>query len=239
MESKRSHLIHKGLSEEATAFISDNLAVTRTRQRYEPAQQEFQQWLKDGSYEQGVNPAIVVVNWLCHVMAAKKLQWSSVLNRKAAILALFLQPEVVTADPVFQSFLKAGHSLGFVDTKHEIYSIDPVLTFFRSSPNNQALPLTELAKKLTEQVVSTTISVYMNTISRLFVPKGTRPLKLRALGSTLAAMAGVPIPDIMVQGNWSSSKIFEKHYRLSSVISNNLSVSTLGIPLESHMDMAP
>ncbi|KAG9060778.1 hypothetical protein KI688_008896 [Linnemannia hyalina] len=218
----------------------------------------------------------------------------------------------------------------FVDTKHQIYSIDPVLTFFRSSPNNQALPLTELAKKLswllgvcgfmrpkdifctdisksdivgdklqlavvfpkekrgrkriikcvhlsrhkdlaicpvqayidyrsrtktadisvphpkdkahsivpllrnsrklTEQVVSTTISVYMNTISRLFVPKGTRPPKLRALGSTLAAMAGVLIPDIM---------IFEKHYRLSSVISNNLSVSTLGIPLESHMDMAP
>ncbi|KAF9107687.1 hypothetical protein BGX30_008727, partial [Mortierella sp. GBA39] len=60
VESKRAHLIHKGLSEEATAFISDNLSVTRTRQRYEPAQQEFQQWLKDGSYEQGVNPAIVV-----------------------------------------------------------------------------------------------------------------------------------------------------------------------------------
>ncbi|KAG0251024.1 hypothetical protein BGZ95_007013 [Linnemannia exigua] len=72
----------------------------------------------------------------------------------------------------------------------------------------------------------------MNTISRLFVHKGTRPPKLRALGSTLAAMAGVPIPDIMVQGNWSSPKIFEKHYRLSSVISNNLSVSTLEIPLE-------
>ncbi|KAF9102087.1 hypothetical protein BGX30_009347, partial [Mortierella sp. GBA39] len=101
------------------------------------------------------------------------------------------------------------------------------------------VPLLRNSRKLTEQVVSTTISVYMNTISRLFVPKGTRPPKLRALGSTLAAMAGVPIPDIMVQGNWSSPKIFEKHYRLSSVISNNLSVSTLGIPLESHMDMAP
>ncbi|KAG0297835.1 hypothetical protein BGZ97_004214, partial [Linnemannia gamsii] len=51
----------------------------------------------------------------------------------------------------------------------------------------------------------------MNTISRLFVPKGTRPSKLHALGSTLAAMAGVPIPDIMVQGNWSNPRIFEKH----------------------------
>ncbi|KAG0281534.1 hypothetical protein BGZ96_001101, partial [Linnemannia gamsii] len=78
-------------------------------------------------------------------------------------------------------------------------------------------------------------SVYMNTISRLFCPRVPAP-KLRALGSTLAAMAGVPIPDIMFQGNWSSPKIFEKHYRLSSIISNNLSVSTLRIPLEPHMD---
>jgi hypothetical protein len=58
----------------------------------------------------------------------------------------------------------------------------------------------------------------MRQISRLFVPKGVRPPKLCALGSTLAAMAGVPIPDIMVQDNWSSPKIFENHYRLFSVI---------------------
>ncbi|KAG0009524.1 hypothetical protein BGZ81_003336 [Podila clonocystis] len=272
-------------------------------------------------------------------MATKNLQWSSVLTRKAAILALFHDPEPVTKDPIFKSFLAAGHSLGVVDTKHEIYSIDPVLASFRSNPDNHTLSLTDLARKLSwllgvcgfmrpddiyctdvaksgivndklqlavifpkekrgkqriikyvhlsrhqdlaicpvhaytayrsrtepmdvavphpkdktysivpllrhskrpsEPLVSTTISVYMNTVSRLFVPKGTRPPKLHALGSTLAAMAGVPIPDIMVQGNWSSPKIFEKHYRLSSVVANNLSISTLGIPLEPHMDMAP
>jgi hypothetical protein len=331
--------MREGVSEQAITFINNNNTIVRTNQRYEAAQKEFAQWLQDGSFEQGVNPAVIVFNWLHHTMATKKLQWSSVLNRKAAVLALFHDPEVVTKDPIFKAFLMAGHSLGVVDTKHEIHSIEPVLAFFRSKPDKHTLPMIDLAKKLawllgvcgfmrpddivctdvsksgvigdklqlavvfpkekrgkqriikyvhlsrhtdlaicpvhayttyrsrtmamdvpvpypkdnthsivplfrhskrpTEPVVSTTISVYMNTISRLFVPKGTRPPKLRALGSTLAAMAGVPIPDIMVQGNWSSPKIFEKHYRLSSVILNNLSVSTLGIPLEPHMDMAP
>ncbi|KAF8910308.1 hypothetical protein BGZ58_005913 [Dissophora ornata] len=84
------------------------------------------------------------------------------------------------------------------------------------------------SKDLSKAVLSTTISVYMNAISRLMVPAGVRPAKLRALGSTLAALAGVPVADIMVQGNWSSPKIFEKHYRLSSTTANNMSISTLG-----------
>ncbi|KAG0195849.1 hypothetical protein BGX33_002515, partial [Mortierella sp. NVP41] len=63
------------------------------------------------------------------------------------------------------------------------------------------IPLLSYSKKPSEPITATIISVYMNTISRLFVPKSTRPPKLRALGFTLAAMAGVPIPDIMVQGD--------------------------------------
>ncbi|KAG0273385.1 hypothetical protein BGZ96_004875 [Linnemannia gamsii] len=319
LEGKRTRLMREWVSEQAIVFINNNNTAVKTYQRYEAAQKEFTQWLRDGSFEQGVYPAVIVVNWLHHTMATKKLQWSSVLNRKAAVLALFHDPEAITRDPIFKAFLMAGHSLGVVDTKHEIYSIEPVLAFFKSKPDNHTLPMMDLAKKLAwllgvcgfmrpDDIVCTdvaksgvigdklqlavvfpkekrgkqriikyvhlsrhtdlaicpvhayttyrsrtmfmdvparrtsrfyAISVYMNTISRLFVPKGTRPPKLRALGSTLAAMAGVPIPDIMVQGNWSSPKIFEKHYRLSSVISNNLSVSTLGIPLEPHMDMAP
>ena len=81
-------------------------------------------------------------------MATKNLQWSSVLTRKAAILALFHDPEIVTKDPIFKAFLAAGHSLGVVDTKHEVYSIDPVLAFFRSSPDNHTLPIADLARKL-------------------------------------------------------------------------------------------
>ncbi|KAG0195160.1 hypothetical protein BGX28_002116, partial [Mortierella sp. GBA30] len=95
-------------------------------------------------------------------------------------------------------------------------------------PSCMITPLVRQAKDLSKVVVSTTISVYMNTVSRMMIPAGARPPKLRALGSTLAALAGVPVADIMVQGHWSSPKIFEKHYRLSSATTNNMSLSTLG-----------
>ncbi|KAG0301231.1 hypothetical protein BGZ99_003528 [Dissophora globulifera] len=95
-------------------------------------------------------------------------------------------------------------------------------------PNCMITSLIRHSKHPAKAVLSTTISVYMNAVSRLMVPTGARPPKLRALGSTLAALAGVAVADIMVQGNWSSPKIFEKHYRLSSTTANNMSLSTLG-----------
>lgn len=69
------------------------------------------------------------------------------------------------------------------------------------------------------QMVSTTISVYINTISRWFVPKGIRPPMLRALGSMLAAKAGIPIPNIMLQSNWPPPNFFFRITTLSPVSS--------------------
>lgn len=299
-----------------------------TSQRHKPIQDEFLSWIEDGSYEHGINPTVPVVNWLYHTMATKNLKWSSVLNKKSAVLALFKNADEIRKDPVFKAFMDAGASNEIVDTKHHQYTVDPVLAMFRQAPSNMEIPMVDLARKLcwllgvcgfmrpddikctdvarssilkdklqlavvfpkerrgkqriikyvhlskhndpavcvveayhayrartlamdlpiahpkdpnytivplirnstalVKPVTSTTISVYMNTVSRLMVPKnGTLP-KLRALGSTLAALAGVPIPDIMVQGNWSSPKIFEKHYRLASITATNISTSTLG-----------
>ncbi|KAF9943756.1 hypothetical protein BGZ72_003445, partial [Mortierella alpina] len=50
---------------------------------------------------------------------------------------------------------------------------------------------------LTKPLLSTTISVYMNAITRLMLPPRVRPPKLCALGSTLAALPGAPVADIM------------------------------------------
>ncbi|KAF9140338.1 hypothetical protein BG015_001701 [Linnemannia schmuckeri] len=131
-------------------------------------------------------------------MITKMIQWSSVLNRKAATLAFSLHPKATTTDPALQSLLAADHNLGVVDPKHEIYSIDPVLTFFRANPDYHVLPMTDLARKLAwllglckfmrldvpvprpkddkrsifpplcNSAKPTTISMYTNTVSRLF-----------------------------------------------------------------------
>ncbi|KAF9340385.1 hypothetical protein BGX26_009012 [Mortierella sp. AD094] len=95
-------------------------------------------------------------------------------------------------------------------------------------PVREYTPLIRFTKDHSKPATATTIAGHMNRVSALMVPKGSKAPKLRALGSTLAAISGVPIADIMVQGNWSSPKVFEKHYRLSSATSNNISLSTLG-----------
>ncbi|KAG0271800.1 hypothetical protein BGZ96_005618, partial [Linnemannia gamsii] len=149
-------------------------------------------------------------------------------GKRARLIREGVSEEAITFINNKQRIIKYVHL-----SRHQDLAICPVqaYTAYRSRTMSMDVPVPHpkdktYSKRPSEPLVSSTISVYMNTISRLFVPKGTRPPKLRALGSTLAAMAGVPIPDIMVQGNWSSPKIFEKHYRLSSVVSNNLSVPT-------------
>ena len=56
LESKRARLIREGVSKQAIDFISNNSTAVKTSQRIRPAQQEFQQWLQDGSFEQGISP---------------------------------------------------------------------------------------------------------------------------------------------------------------------------------------
>ncbi|ORE02995.1 hypothetical protein BCV72DRAFT_189113, partial [Rhizopus microsporus var. microsporus] len=51
--------------------------------------------------------------------------------------------------------------------------------------------------------------------------------KVRALGATLAAQAGIAVDGIVVHGNWSSKAIFEQFCRISSMTSNNLTLATL------------
>ena len=89
------------------------------------------------------------------------------------------------------------------------------------------VPLVRQAEDYHVPVSAAWIRALMNQVTNKMLPAGRVP-STRALGSTLAAVSGVPITDIMVQGNWSSPRIFEKHYCLSSSTSSNFSTSTLG-----------
>ncbi|KAI9488050.1 hypothetical protein BDB00DRAFT_773241, partial [Zychaea mexicana] len=45
---------------------------------------------------------------------------------------------------------------------------------------------------------------------------GARKPKLRALGTSRAARAGVPVDDIMAHGSWASCEVLSLFYRMSS-----------------------
>jgi hypothetical protein len=52
-------------------------------------------------------------------------------------------------------------------------------------------------------------------------------LKARAIGATLALRKGVPVDDVAVQGNWSSSLIVNEFYRLPRVTAQNFTDAVL------------
>ncbi|CAO3608961.1 unnamed protein product [Cunninghamella blakesleeana] len=68
-------------------------------------------------------------------------------------------------------------------------------------------------KPLQSERISKYIQMIMKKVKR---PNGAPIPKSRALASTLAAKAGVPIDDIVAHGHWSSRDIFEQFYRISA-----------------------
>ncbi|KAG0206279.1 hypothetical protein BGX31_002819 [Mortierella sp. GBA43] len=270
----------------------------------------FEEWLRQGSFEPGVNPAILVVNWLHYVQVARKLKWSTIMTMKSAILALFSDPEAIREDPYYIEFLKAAKKDTVVEIKSIDFDITPILDFFREQPHSHEMdierltwklcwllgvcgfmrpddvrctdikasqitrgklqlvvslskerrdgqriiktltidphtdrklcpvnaytayiarlthpelsiphpkdldrtlsPLIRYAKDHSKVATTTTIGQHMARITRMMQIPDKKAPKLRALGSTLAAIAGVPVVDIMVQGSWSSPKMFEK-----------------------------
>ncbi|KAI9300168.1 hypothetical protein BJ944DRAFT_171258 [Cunninghamella echinulata] len=118
----------------------------------------------------------------------------------------------VAAFKQYYSIIKSIHCY----QPHPIIPDNNINMVFRSSRNiNQALTVQRIAKH---------ISFYMSMVSR---SKNAPLPKARALASTLAAQAGVPIDDIVAHGSWSSKAIFEQFYRISSVTATNFTDITL------------
>ncbi|KAF9580166.1 hypothetical protein BGW38_003301, partial [Lunasporangiospora selenospora] len=59
------------------------------------------------------------------------------------------------------------------------------------------------------------------------LPQGTKLLKARAIGSTDAIQQGARVDDVVVHGNWSSSVLFDKLYRLNAATAANFTSMVL------------
>ncbi|KAI9305829.1 hypothetical protein BJ944DRAFT_161012 [Cunninghamella echinulata] len=57
--------------------------------------------------------------------------------------------------------------------------------------------------------------------------------KTEAFGSTIAAVSGMSVDDIMIHGNWSSKVVFEFFYGLSLKVSSNMTETTLDQQIKS------
>ncbi|KAF9338693.1 hypothetical protein BGX26_009592, partial [Mortierella sp. AD094] len=99
----------------------------------------------------------------------------------------------------------------------------PLNVGHHKDPDHKFNPLMRFTKDKTKVLRISTIGVYMGYITRMIndLPLNKPPPKPRVIGSTLAAISGISTQDIMVQGNWSSPKVFNKHYRISSQTAAN------------------
>lgn len=75
---------------------------------------------------------------------------------------------------------------------------------------------------------ATTQDRYIASISqRLSLPTNTKIPKARAIGSTAAIKQGASVDDVVVHGNWSSSILFDKFYRLNAATATNFTSMVL------------
>jgi hypothetical protein len=90
------------------------------------------------------------------------------------------------------------------------------------------IPLVRNCSNHSLPISSERISKHIDSINRL-VPNSDsgHKLKARAIGATLALRKGVPVDDVAVQGNWSSSLIVNEFYRLSRVTAQNFTDTVL------------
>ncbi|KAI8345463.1 hypothetical protein B0O80DRAFT_394321 [Mortierella sp. GBAus27b] len=96
-------------------------------------------------------------------------------------------------------------------------------------PKVQYRPLIRDVRDPSRHVGSDTISNHIATISsKLSLPKGEKLPRVRALGSTAAIQQGANVDDVVVHGNWSSSVLFDKFYRLHAATRTNFTSLVLG-----------
>ena len=83
-----------------------------------------------------------------------------------------------------------------------------------------------LANRPTESLVSTTISTCLRRLVRLSTDVTPTP-SVRSIASDLALSRGASLDDVVTTGNWSSSSVFENHYRRQRLAQTNITHATL------------
>lgn len=88
-------------------------------------------------------------------------------------------------------------------------------------------PLIRSIHNKLKPVKNDSVSNHMQQIMQLIQTPETGSLKCRAVSATMAIVSKVPINDVMIHGNWSSTAIVDKFYRLSRSTANNFSTAVL------------
>jgi hypothetical protein len=176
----------------------------RKQSRYNHIQEMYRKWCQDSDLDPYIANPSNVLNFLAWGHSTKRWRSSTIAAYRAQILALFDDKTPFDNNDTFSQFFKILRA-NEPDTSTEVdLDFSPIITYLRSFPS---------------------IAGIMSLIN---VPPGHRLPKARAAGSTHAAKNGVSVDDIVAQGNWSSRRMFDIFYRLSSKTRSNFTDVVLG-----------
>lgn len=95
-------------------------------------------------------------------------------------------------------------------------------------PSIKYRPLIRDLRDPSKHIGAERISKHITSISqRLSLPTNAKIPKARAIGSTAAIKQGASVDDVVVHGNWSSSILFDKFYRLNAATATNFTSMVL------------
>ncbi|KAG2176445.1 hypothetical protein INT43_005685 [Umbelopsis isabellina] len=81
--------------------------------------------------------------------------------------------------------------------------------------------LLKSSKNPTKRLKATTISTWLRNLMRLSTSQKPVP-SVRSVASDLALTRKAPLSDVVTMGNWSSSEVFDNHYRRQRLQRQNL-----------------
>ncbi|KAG0202432.1 hypothetical protein BGX28_005035, partial [Mortierella sp. GBA30] len=84
------------------------------------------------------------------------------------------------------------------------------------------------ARDFNKPIGAERISKHISSLSALSsLPKDAKLPNARAIGSTAAIKQGASVDDVVVQGHWSSSILFDQFYRLNAATTTNFTSMVL------------
>ena len=86
------------------------------------------------------------------------------------------------------------------------------------------------SRQPTQPLAVTTLSTYVRSVLRLSPTAsqvGSRLPSVRSVASDKALRNGVPLDEVLLMGNWSSSTVFNNHYQRNRQIVQNISAAVI------------
>ncbi|KAG2234670.1 hypothetical protein INT48_005822 [Thamnidium elegans] len=204
-----------------TIFINNPLEDNPTNMSYKPGQLLFLKWCIKKQISQQFFTPTNVINFLSDMRVNRSYAISTLQLFRSAVTHFHHNPRSLQEDENINSFITTLLRKAPPTRLHRsTINLQPTIDYL-SALSSSDISLSKLQSKLafilgitfSPSLRLTTYSSFLGITRLLRLSTMEQRVSLRSIASSLALQSGIPKDDIVTMGNWSSSTIFEQHYR--------------------------